>query len=46
MNKDIAVGMELCNRIDKKYKVKYTSIYGIIKSIKTGFNRILNYTVI
>lgn len=32
--------------IDKKYKVKYTSIYGIIKSIKTGFNRILNYTVI
>lgn len=23
MNKDIAIGMELCNRIDKKYKVKF-----------------------
>ena len=31
---------------DKKYKVKYSSIYGIIKSIKNGFNRILNYTVL
>ena len=32
--------------IDKKYKVKYSSIYGIFKSIKNGFNRILNYPVI
>lgn len=32
--------------IDKKYKVKYSSIYGIFKSIKNGFNRILNYTVL
>ena len=32
--------------IDKKYKVKYSSIYGILKSIKYGFNRILNYTVL
>lgn len=31
---------------DKKYKVKYSSIYGIFKSIKNGFNRILNYTVL
>ena len=31
---------------DKKYKVKYSSIYGLIKSIKNGFNRILNYTVL
>lgn len=32
--------------MDKKYKVKYSSIYGILKSIKVGFNRILNYTVL
>ena len=32
--------------IDKKYKVKYSSIYGIFKSIKNGFNKILNYTVL
>ena len=32
--------------IDKRYKVRYSSIYGIIKSIKNGFNRILNYTVL
>lgn len=32
--------------IDKKYKVRYSSIYGIFKSIKNGFNRILNYTVL
>lgn len=32
--------------IDKKYKVRYSSIYGIIKSIKNGINRILNYTVL
>ena len=32
--------------IDKKYKIRYSSIYGIIKSIKNGFNRILNYTIL
>ena len=32
--------------VDKKYKVRYSSIYGIIKSIKNGFNRILNYTIL
>ena len=32
--------------IDKKYKVRYKSIHGIFKSIKNGFNRILNYTVL
>jgi len=32
--------------IDKKYKVRYSSIYGIIKSIRVGFNRILNYSVL
>ncbi len=32
--------------IDNKYKIKYSSIYGIAKSIKNGFNRILNYTVL
>lgn len=32
--------------IDNSYKPKYSSIYGIIKSIKNGFNRILNYTVL
>ena len=31
---------------DNKYKVKYSSIYGIMKSIKVGFNRILNYSVL
>ena len=31
---------------DNKYKVKYSSIYGIMKSIKAGFNRILNYSVL
>ena len=31
---------------DKKYKVRYSSIYGIIKSIRVGFNRILNYSVL
>lgn len=34
------------NIIDKKYKIKYSSIYGIFKSIKNGFNRILNYTIL
>ena len=32
--------------IDTKYKTKYSSIYGIFKSIKTGFNKILSYTVL
>lgn len=32
--------------MDNKYKICYSSIYGIIKSIKVGFNRILNYTVL
>ena len=32
--------------IDKKYKPRYSSIYGIFKSLKNGFNRILNYTVL
>ena len=32
--------------IDKKYKLKYGSVYGFFKSIKVGFNRILNYTVL
>ncbi len=32
--------------IDNKYKAEYKSIYGIFKSIKTGFNRILNYSVL
>lgn len=32
--------------IDKKYKAKYSSIYGIIKSIKNGFNRISNYSIL
>lgn len=32
--------------IDRKYKVKYSSIYGFFKSIRNGFNRILNYTVL
>ena len=31
---------------DKKYKVKYSSIYGIIRSLKIGFNRLLNYSVL
>lgn len=32
--------------IDNKYKIKYSSIYGIFKSTRNGFNRILNYTVL
>lgn len=32
--------------MDKKYKVRYSSIYGLIKSIRIGFNRILNYSVL
>ena len=36
----------LDNIINKKYKVRYSSIYGIIKSIKIGFNRILNYSIL
>ena len=32
--------------IDDKYIPKYSSIYGIVKSIKNGFNRILNYTIL
>ncbi len=32
--------------IDKKYKIRYSSIHGIVKSIKNGFNRILNYSVL
>lgn len=32
--------------IDKKYKAKYSSIYGIVKSIKNGFNRISNYSIL
>lgn len=32
--------------IDTKYKTKYSSIYGIFKSLKVGFNRILNYTAL
>ncbi len=32
--------------IDKKYKPKYSSIYGIVKSIKNGFNRISNYSIL
>ena len=32
--------------IDKKYKIKYSSIYSIVKSIKIGCKRILNYSVL
>ncbi|MCI9365279.1 MAG: ABC transporter ATP-binding protein/permease [Clostridia bacterium] len=32
--------------IDKRYKTKYTSIYGIMKSIINGFKRISNYTIL
>lgn len=32
--------------IDNRYKIKYSSIYGIFKSIKNGLNRVLNYTVL
>lgn len=32
--------------IDKRYKAKYSSIYGIVKSIKNGFNRISNYSIL
>lgn len=31
---------------DNKYKMKYSSIYGFFKSIRVGFNRILNYTIL
>ena len=34
------------NISDKKYKAKYKSIYGIAKSIITGFKRISNYTIL
>ena len=34
------------NISDKKYKAKYKSIYGIVKSIITGFKRISNYTIL
>lgn len=32
--------------IDKKYKVKYSSIFGLVRSIKNGFNKIFNYTLL
>ncbi len=32
--------------INKSFKPKYSSIYSILKSIKYGFNKILNYTVL
>lgn len=32
--------------IDNSYKIKYSSIYGIIKSIKNGFNKLSNYTAL
>ena len=31
---------------DKSYKPKYSSIYSIAKSIKYGFNRIINYSIL
>lgn len=31
---------------NKKYKPKYSSIYGIAKSIRIGFKRILNYSIL
>ncbi len=31
---------------DKKFKVKYSSIYGLLKSIKVGIKRISNYTIL
>ena len=31
---------------DKKHKPKYSSIYSIAKSIKYGFNRIINYSIL
>ena len=31
---------------DNKFKHKYTSIYGLAKSLKYGFNRIINYTIL
>ena len=36
----------LDNIIDKKHKPKYSSVYGLIKSIVNGFKRISNYSVI
>lgn len=32
--------------IDKKYKVKYKSIYGLFKSLVIGFRRISNYSIL
>lgn len=37
---------DLNDVIDKKYKVRYSSIHGIFKSIKNGFHRIMNYTTL
>lgn len=31
---------------DKKFKLKYSSIYGLLKSIKVGIKRISNYTIL
>ena len=31
---------------DKKYKPKYKSIYGILRSIINGFKRVFNYTIL
>ena len=37
---------DLNDVIDKKYKVRYSSIHGIFKSIKNGIHRIMNYTTL
>lgn len=37
---------DLDDVIDTKYKTKYSSIYGTLQSIKNGFNRISNYTIL
>lgn len=37
---------QLENIIDKKCKTRYTSIYGIVKSIINGFKKISNYTIL
>ena len=34
------------NVIEKHYRIKYKSIYGIIKSIIAGFKKITNYTIL
>ena len=34
------------NIIDKKYKLRYSSIYGIIKSITSGFKKLSDYTAL